>query len=182
MKLLMMMRQEWGVGFEVITVLVMKSSIFWDIKPCNSWKINRRFGITCLHLQDRRIFSPTAFTVVSCSAYSSTLKMEAICSSETSVDFQRTTWRYIAEWGARRLWWHWWRRLMPLCFFVFQWNISCVVSAQSALSVLSISDTATDRRTSSSVWILQPYHKSKKKCRVCHISYVLYDTHLIWWY
>jgi hypothetical protein len=31
------------------------------------------------------------------SAYSSTLKMEAICSSETSVDFQRTTWRYISE-------------------------------------------------------------------------------------
>jgi hypothetical protein len=28
---------------------------------------------------------------------SSTLKMEAICSSETSVDIQRTTWRYIPE-------------------------------------------------------------------------------------
>jgi hypothetical protein len=35
-----------------------------------------------------------AFTLVSFSAYS-TLKMEAICSSETSVDFQPTTWRYI---------------------------------------------------------------------------------------
>jgi hypothetical protein len=38
-----------------------------------------------------------AFTLVSCSAYSSTLKMEAMCSSETSVDFQRTTRRYIPE-------------------------------------------------------------------------------------
>jgi hypothetical protein len=38
-----------------------------------------------------------AFTLVSCSAYFSTLKMEAVCSSETSVDFQRTTWRYIPE-------------------------------------------------------------------------------------
>jgi hypothetical protein len=28
---------------------------------------------------------------------SSTLKMEAICSSETSVDTQRTTWQYIPE-------------------------------------------------------------------------------------
>jgi hypothetical protein len=28
---------------------------------------------------------------------SSTLKMEGICSSETSVDAQRTTWRYIPE-------------------------------------------------------------------------------------
>jgi hypothetical protein len=35
--------------------------------------------------------------LVSCSAYPSTLKMEAICSSETSVDFQRTTRRYIPE-------------------------------------------------------------------------------------
>jgi hypothetical protein len=30
-------------------------------------------------------------------AYSSVLKMETICSSETSIDFQRTTWRYIPE-------------------------------------------------------------------------------------
>jgi hypothetical protein len=36
------------------------------------------------------------FTLVSCSAYS-TLKMEAVCFSETLVAFQRTTWRYIAE-------------------------------------------------------------------------------------
>jgi hypothetical protein len=33
--------------------------------------------------------------VISCSAYFSTLKMGAICSSKTSVDFQRTTRRYI---------------------------------------------------------------------------------------
>jgi hypothetical protein len=38
----------------------------------------------------------SAFTQVSCLAYS-TMKMEAICSSETSVDFQRTTRRYIPE-------------------------------------------------------------------------------------
>jgi hypothetical protein len=37
------------------------------------------------------------FTLVYCSAYSSTLKMEAICSSETSVHIQRTTRRYIPE-------------------------------------------------------------------------------------
>jgi hypothetical protein len=30
-------------------------------------------------------------------AYFSTLKMEAIYSCETTVDFQRTTWRYIPE-------------------------------------------------------------------------------------
>jgi hypothetical protein len=38
-----------------------------------------------------------AFTLVSCSAYSSTLKMETICSSETSVDFQWTTRHYIPD-------------------------------------------------------------------------------------
>jgi hypothetical protein len=40
---------------------------------------------------------PPAFTLVYCLAYCSTLKMEAICSSETSGDFQRTTRRYIPE-------------------------------------------------------------------------------------
>jgi hypothetical protein len=40
--------------------------------------------------------------LVSCSAYYSTLKMEATCSSETSADFQRTTWRYIQEYNI----WH----------------------------------------------------------------------------
>jgi hypothetical protein len=35
------------VGFEVITAVVMKSSIFWDITPCNSLEIKRRFGGTC---------------------------------------------------------------------------------------------------------------------------------------
>jgi hypothetical protein len=38
-----------------------------------------------------------AFMLVSCLAYSSTLKMEAICSSDTSVDFQQFTRRYIPE-------------------------------------------------------------------------------------
>jgi hypothetical protein len=41
-----------------------------------------------------------AITLVSCSAYSSALKMEAICSSETSVETQRTTRRYIPEDGT----------------------------------------------------------------------------------
>jgi hypothetical protein len=57
-----------------------KSSIFWHITPCILLQGNRRF---C---------SPSAFTLVS-----STLKMEETCSSETSVDFQRTTWYYIPE-------------------------------------------------------------------------------------
>jgi hypothetical protein len=91
-----------NVGFEVLTAVVMKSTIFWDIKPCSPLKVNRRFWRTYrLHFQGQRIglarnqlYFPPDFTLVSCSAYSSTLKMEAICSSEATVDFQR---RYIPE-------------------------------------------------------------------------------------
>jgi hypothetical protein len=39
--------------------------VFWDIKPCN------------------RALLAASFVLVSCLVYSSTLKMEAICSSET---------------------------------------------------------------------------------------------------
>jgi hypothetical protein len=39
----------------------------------------------------------TCFMLVSSLAYSSALKMEATCSSETSVDFQRTMRSYIPE-------------------------------------------------------------------------------------
>jgi hypothetical protein len=65
--------------------LTMKNIIFWDMKPRSLLSCNRRFGGTYrLHLQGRRNnFSknkqagglPPAFTLVSCSAYSSNLKM-----------------------------------------------------------------------------------------------------------
>jgi hypothetical protein len=32
------------VGFEVLTAVVVKSSIFWDVTPCGPFKVNRRFG------------------------------------------------------------------------------------------------------------------------------------------
>jgi hypothetical protein len=37
------------------------------------------------------------FMLVSYLAYSSTLKMEAVCSSEMLVDFHQATWHYIPE-------------------------------------------------------------------------------------
>jgi hypothetical protein len=60
------------IGFEVLTPVVLKSAVFWDIEPCSPLKVNRRFGGIghCL-----------------LPAYSSTLRMEAIYSSETSVNF-----------------------------------------------------------------------------------------------
>jgi hypothetical protein len=93
------------LGSEILTVVVMKSTIIWDIMPCSLLKVTRHFGGTYrLHPQGRRI-SPVRnqhesrwqAELVSCSAHCSTLKMEAICSSETPVDFQRTTQHYIPE-------------------------------------------------------------------------------------
>jgi hypothetical protein len=66
-------------GFESLTTLVTKSSVFWDITPCSPLKINRRFGRTChLHLQGRRIsqarnqHESSACHLLSCLTYSST--------------------------------------------------------------------------------------------------------------
>jgi hypothetical protein len=39
-------RKENIVGFEVLTAVVMKSTIFWVITPCSPVKVNRRFGGT----------------------------------------------------------------------------------------------------------------------------------------
>jgi hypothetical protein len=32
------------VGFLVLTAVVGKSSVFWNITPCSLWKVNRCFG------------------------------------------------------------------------------------------------------------------------------------------
>jgi hypothetical protein len=46
------------IGFQVLTAVVMKSSIFWDKLPCGPFEINRLFGGTCrLNLQGRGISS-----------------------------------------------------------------------------------------------------------------------------
>jgi hypothetical protein len=55
------------VGFEALTAVVMKSSVFWDITQCNPLKINRCFEGTAL--------LDNCFMLVSCLAYSSALKM-----------------------------------------------------------------------------------------------------------
>jgi hypothetical protein len=71
----------------------MKSIIFWDMTPYSSLSVNRRFEGTCRLKQACHM---PAFWFLS-GLISWTLKMEAICSSETSVDTQRITWRHIPE-------------------------------------------------------------------------------------
>jgi hypothetical protein len=68
----------------------MKNSVFWDVAPCRSC-VNRRFGGTAECLQ------PPAHAGSSLEDFS-TLKMEAIRSSETSVHTKSTR-RHIPEDG-----------------------------------------------------------------------------------
>jgi hypothetical protein len=78
------------IGFKALIAVVMKNSGFWVIMPCNPksrWLAE--------------LGSQPAFMLISLVACSSILKMEATCSSETSIDFQQTTRRYIP--GGRTL-------------------------------------------------------------------------------
>jgi hypothetical protein len=81
----------------------MKSTIFWDITPCSPLSIKRRFGGTYrLHLQDRKnkLSKKPATCFHAGFLLSLFFLMEAICSSETSVNTQRTARRYIPEDGT----------------------------------------------------------------------------------
>jgi hypothetical protein len=49
------------------------------------------------HETDKQVQLATSFMLASCLSYSSILKMEITCYSETPVDFLRNTRRYIPE-------------------------------------------------------------------------------------
>jgi hypothetical protein len=71
---------------------------FHSVPRGRQWELRSTLPIHSCFLHNPKFPSglPHDFTLVSCSAYS-TLKMEAICSSETSVAFQRITRRYVPE-------------------------------------------------------------------------------------
>jgi hypothetical protein len=60
----------------------------------------------------------TRLCFLSCSAYYSNLKMEVVCSSKMSVDFQQTTWCYIPEDLYPPLW-----KPQILCSVIFNYII-----------------------------------------------------------
>jgi hypothetical protein len=64
-----------------------------------SWSWGRYVPLELRNLSELhgKLCLPFVLTLVSCTAYSSTLKIEETCSSETSVHFQQTTRRYIPE-------------------------------------------------------------------------------------
>jgi hypothetical protein len=82
----------------------LRGVVFWYITMCCPLKVSRRFGGTYrLHLQVRRINHARNHCEMakpsSALGYlgSSTLKMQARCSSATSVDFQRNKWSTLHE-------------------------------------------------------------------------------------
>jgi hypothetical protein len=123
------------VGCEVLTTVVMRSPIFRDKTPCSALKVNLHFGWKySLHFQGRRrrqtwnqcesrwLYLQSAFTLVSCSAYSHTLKIESLYSIEISLDFQQNTRRYIPEERTLQIWiWsdHRWKFPSFLLTFLF---------------------------------------------------------------
>jgi hypothetical protein len=99
----LIIKQHFHVGFEVFTAVVMKSIIFWDMMPC----VVRRVSTDVLEEHISSIFRveeiisakglPPACLLVFAELISSTLKMEAKCSSKMSVETRRTTRRHIPE-------------------------------------------------------------------------------------
>jgi hypothetical protein len=89
----------------------MQSAIFWDVIPDGPIEFRRRFGGTyCLHLQSRRVNQATKetggnrqssafFWLVPLLAYYSTLMMQVVRSSETSLNFYRTIRRQTPEYS-----------------------------------------------------------------------------------
>jgi hypothetical protein len=74
-----------------------KGSTSWDITPCSPLKVNPLFGGTCsLHFQGQ-IISQARSQICLIPASYWFLAWIILRSSETSVDFQRTTRRYIPE-------------------------------------------------------------------------------------
>lgn len=77
----------------------MNTNIVCDIIPCSPLKIKGCFGGISRYIfrSKDKLCLPPAFRLVSCSDWFSTLRMKAICFSETTVAFQRPKLRYIPE-------------------------------------------------------------------------------------
>jgi hypothetical protein len=86
-----------SVGFEVLTAVIMKNSVSWDMTPCSpANQVMFRSNISL----SSKLKSKLYLLLASCllhDRFSLALKMDAICSFETLVDFHRTTQSYIPE-------------------------------------------------------------------------------------
>jgi hypothetical protein len=95
---------------EVFIAVTVRSTISWVASPCSSVKIHGRLGGTHLfHPQGRRVSQRISGQVSKCNSlslppascwflawlYPWTLRMEAISFSESSMEFYRTTRKYV---------------------------------------------------------------------------------------
>lgn len=103
-------------GIEVLTPVIMRSTISWDVILCRQTEVHRRFrGKYCLHLRNRRGRNQQEIAAkqgcLTTAFYSSTiLKKEVIHASEKSVRFYCKLWRYVTE-GSILQWLRYWYSL-----------------------------------------------------------------------
>jgi hypothetical protein len=83
------------VAFEVLTAVFMNNFIFWDITSCSTLKVPSASIQSHVFTCHEVCLLPASYWFLL--QYSSTLKIWATCSSETLIDFQRTTRLYIPE-------------------------------------------------------------------------------------
>jgi hypothetical protein len=90
----MPMNKAFYLGYELVTAVVMWSSVFFDITTCSPLKVNQHFVRMC-HLQHkgRRINQATN----QLEAGSKHPEYGGEIFLRTSVDFKLTTWRYVLE-------------------------------------------------------------------------------------
>jgi hypothetical protein len=108
-----MKHKQFYVRFEVLIAVVMKSTTFWDITPCNPFKVYKSFGGTYhLHLQGRRINRTRNFqrTTRRCIPVMPPLLWSGVLSQTANIAVtpQRFQWRglprqWVGTWTTSRL-------------------------------------------------------------------------------
>jgi hypothetical protein len=90
------------IGFEVLTVVVMKASIIWVITPCSALKVNRRFIGKCHLFKDEekakketstKLLLVASFILVSLQSW----KLTRHVPPKRRLTFQQTTLRYVTK-------------------------------------------------------------------------------------
>jgi hypothetical protein len=82
------------VGFEVLTAVTRKSSIYWDATPCSPAKVNVQFGDISHFLSEAKI-KPNKKTAGWFLAWLNFRPRRNFC--EMPAEFYRITWRHNTE-------------------------------------------------------------------------------------
>jgi hypothetical protein len=78
---------------------IMTGAISCNVTPCSVVQVYQHFwGTYCPHHQGQRVSQASSkLSNFACSAYSFTLKMETVSSSETLLNLYQTTWCHIPD-------------------------------------------------------------------------------------